>query len=489
MNGTLSSLLSRSNGLITSFVIGFLFSFSGNSHLVVSCHANGSDQGKTFLLLDSRIVEQTDNARLSVGTVTKHRATPLFSEDKPWEVRFDNLYANIIYDEEEKIFKCWYSPFIQDAENKPPMEKWDEVSYGRELNKLKGDAKRKMGICYATSQDGIRWKKPNLDLVEFKGSKANNLVFLDPHGAGIFKDSVESDESRQYKMITGAQPHGSLSCAFSADGLHWSPLQQIARVRGDTPNNAFWNPRQKHYVAISREISNGNRTVVRMQSDDFINWSEPTEVLRGPKTAQTYAMPVMYRHGIFLGFIAVFNTLTDRVTTELAWSPDTVKWHRIDEGNPLIPLAPRRGDYDWGYAYAASAPIIIPNGEIRIYYGASNGKHTSWRDGFLALATLRPDGWAGYEPIDPSVAATLKTSALIASGNALHVTADVSEGDVSAKVIGENKEVLAVSLPLSGRVTNHPVKWSGNFDFSLFKGKTIKLEFTIQRGRLYSFSF
>ena len=29
--------------------------------------------------------------------------------------------------------------------------------------------------------------------------------------------------------------------------------------------------------------------------------------------------------------------------------------------------------------------------EIRLYYGASNGTHNGWRDGFLALATLRPD--------------------------------------------------------------------------------------------------
>lgn len=48
-----------------------------------------------YLLLDSRIIEQTDNARLAVGTVKKHPANPLFREDKPWEVRFDLEKATV----------------------------------------------------------------------------------------------------------------------------------------------------------------------------------------------------------------------------------------------------------------------------------------------------------------------------------------------------------------------------------------------------------
>ena len=53
-----------------------------------------------YLLLDSRVTDRVDNARLTVGTVQKHPANPLFREDKPWEPRFDNLYANILYDED-----------------------------------------------------------------------------------------------------------------------------------------------------------------------------------------------------------------------------------------------------------------------------------------------------------------------------------------------------------------------------------------------------
>jgi len=66
------------------------------------------------LLLDTRIVEDARNAELTLGTVEKHAANPLFGEDKPWEKRFDNVYANVLYDDEEEIYKCWYSPFVVD---------------------------------------------------------------------------------------------------------------------------------------------------------------------------------------------------------------------------------------------------------------------------------------------------------------------------------------------------------------------------------------
>jgi hypothetical protein len=76
------------------------------------------------LVLDDRIIAAADNAGLSLGTVVKHPDT-LFSEDKPWEPRFDNVYPNVIYDADEKLYKCWYSPFIIDpsATNTPRSER------------------------------------------------------------------------------------------------------------------------------------------------------------------------------------------------------------------------------------------------------------------------------------------------------------------------------------------------------------------------------
>ena len=64
--------------------------------------ASSSLARERYLLLDDRIVEKAENAKLTVGTVEKHKANPLFTEDKPWEKRYDNLYGNVIFDKEEE---------------------------------------------------------------------------------------------------------------------------------------------------------------------------------------------------------------------------------------------------------------------------------------------------------------------------------------------------------------------------------------------------
>ena len=125
---------------------------------------------RRYLLLDTRIVESAQNAELTLGTVKKYSGNPLFGEDKPWEKRFDNLYANIIYDEEEHIYKCWYSPFIVSHSSMGmTIQQRKEVPYTKHA--------QEMAICYATSKDGITWDKPELGLVAYEGSKANNILW------------------------------------------------------------------------------------------------------------------------------------------------------------------------------------------------------------------------------------------------------------------------------------------------------------------------
>ena len=123
------------------------------------------------LLLDSRIVENTHNAVLALGIVNKSSGNPLFGEDQPWEMRFDNLYANVIYDDEEQLYKCWYSPFVVD-----PSSKGMSARERKDLE-YRAPRNREMAICYATSDDGIAWVEPELGLVEYAGSKANNILW------------------------------------------------------------------------------------------------------------------------------------------------------------------------------------------------------------------------------------------------------------------------------------------------------------------------
>jgi len=437
-----------------------------------------------FLLLDARIIETTENARLVLGKPAKSPHNPLMREDKPWEQRFDNLYANVIYDEEAQLYKCWYSPFIVDYSA-------EGMTLDQRRNKpYRPPRGREMAVCYATSRDGIHWQKPELGLVEFQGSKQNNIVWRGPHGTGIFRDAHDVDPARRYKALFKS---GGMCVAFSADGIHWGraiACPQIA-VAGDTHNNALWAPTLGRYVGITRTWGREKgRQVARTESRDFLQWTKAAVVLEGlDRNFQTYAMPVFFHGGVYLGLVAIHDQRADRVWTELTWSPDTVEWHRICPGTPLIANAREELACDWGCVYAAAYPIFQQD-RILIYYGGSDGRHTSWRQGYLCLATLRPDGFAGYAPAQPGRATRITTAALVCMGEVLRVSADVLPGgSLKVLLLDRQKQRLAESEPIGTTVSDAPIRWKDGLSLRELQGQEIRLQFKWHDAVVYSFSF
>ena len=437
-------------------------------------------------------MEDAQNSELTLGVVRKHSGNPLFGEDKPWEMRFDNLYANIVYDDEEHLYKCWYSPFIVDNSSRGMSSQQREaVKYGAPRN-------REMAICYATSRDGLTWVKPELGLVEYDGSKANNILWrgggdtralrAGPHGSGILKDLQDPDPTRRYKALLKSE---ILSVAFSADGIHWEPAIACpeANSAGDTHNNAFWAPTLGKYVGITRQWGKPfGRQVAWTSSTDFLNWDKTQIVLEGlDERHQTYAMPVCFHGGVYLGLVAIHDQDSDRVWAELTWSPDTNTWHRVVPGTPLIPNGDD-GEYDWGCVYPAACPVFLED-EIRLYYGGSDGLHTSWRNGFFCLATLRPDGFAGYRATDAAEPATVTTTPIFDGKAPLRVSADIADGgSLVVRVLGEEKQVLAESQSLAGTVSDADVRWLDDSAPDAIRSGRARLQFAFQEATVFSFS-
>ena len=445
-----------------------------------------------YLLFDSRILKDTHNAELVLGVPKKHPQNPLFGEDHPWEMRFDNLYPNVIFDEEERLYKVWYSPFIVDQSSKGmSIEKWAEKTYRAPYD-------REMGICYALSEDGLHWTKPALSRVDYRGGKSNNILWrgsdgsrakrAGPHGAGIFKDLRDPDPRRRYKAILKSE---ILSVAFSGDGIHWSSSLSCpeANSAGDTHNNAFWAPTLGKYVGITRQWSQSfQRQVARTSSDDFVKWEETKVILEGlDDNLQTYAMPVFYYHGIYVGLLAIHDQASDRVWTELTCSPDTEEWHRVCPGTPFIPNSDMEGDYDWGCVYPSASPIF-KNDEIQLFYGGNDGLHTSWRNGFFCLATLRPDGFAGYCQTNRSEEATITTNPVFDVGRPLQVSADIHEkGELLVRALDNSMQVVAESSPISETVTDAEVLWGSDPNLDSSSVKRMSLQFVLRGATVYSF--
>jgi len=445
------------------------------SHRFRSMSANLTDgmERAKYLLLDSRIVENVAGAELVVGKVVKHKSNPLMVMDKPWEVTVNNLYPNVLYDERREFFRCWY------------------LVYG---------SGRYGGLCYAESRDGIVWEKPKLGLIDFKSSKDNNLIRRErSHGVGVFLDHHETDPARRYKMffnIIGPDGnHGPMGVCFSRDGTHWtnrSPCPEI-KARGDTHNNALWAPTLGTYVGITRTIRRKNgkpiRQVARTSSKDFLKWTECKVILEGLEDhLQVYSMPVFYYGGVYLGLPAILNAKTRRVQTELAWSPDTVKWHRLCQGTPLIPNSPTKEGYDWGMVFAAAYPVFQKN-DILLFYAGGKLPHRGKYDAGLCLAMLRPDGFAGYESRGGSVIGLVTTKLISCSGPCLRITADAEGGRVRVNVLDARDQVVEQSEPIAANVTDAEVKWSGEPNLSEYLDRRIRLRFELRNATIYAFSF
>ena len=292
-----------------------------------------------YLVLDSRIIESTKNAKLTLGQITKHESNPLFVEDQPWEPRFDNMYPNVIYDNEENLYKCWYCPFIVDQRTTETHSDRRKPSLTPYMNAR--PAGREEAMLYATSKDGLNWVKPELGLVDFKGSSKNNIVCRGLSGAGVIKDELEKLPGRRYKAFYCS--NSGYKMRYSSDGLNWGDEVALPGVgESDCHANMIWSPELKKYVGILRHYDpipvTGNRKIARTESVDSVTWTKSETIIEGTPQNQLHDMVIFRDGGVYLGLLGCMNYPSKetrngvRQHIELAWSPDSYKWHRINPG-------------------------------------------------------------------------------------------------------------------------------------------------------------
>ena len=449
-----------------------------------------------YLVLDSRIIESTKNAKLTIGEVRKEKSNPLFVEDRTWEPRYDNMYPNVIYDEEENLYKCWYCPFIVDqrtTETNPDRRKPSLTPYMSAR-----PAGREEAMLYATSADGINWTKPNLGIVNFNGNSNNNIVSRGLSGAGVIKDELEKLPGRRYKAFYCS--NSGYKMRYSSDGLNWGDEVALPGVgESDCHANMIWSPELKKYVGILRHYDpipvTGNRKIARTESVDSVTWTKSETIIEGTPQDQLHDMVIFRDGGVYLGLLGCMNYPSKetrngvRQHIELAWSPDSYKWHRINPGTPFISNSKSNNNeygkmpYDWGCVFP-SAPVFVDD-EVRIYYGASDWYFFDWRKGGLALATLDKNRWAGYEAVDDDSKAIVTTTPLKLDNN-IHITADVGKGGlIVVNVLDQKGEILVSSQGIKNSCTEFKLNFGPQYNN--IKGSKRRIQFIINRAKIYSF--
>ena len=124
--------------------------------------------------------------------------------DRPWEDFRLTSYFRVVQDGD--LCRMYYSCFSKDQWHTP--EAWDEHAY----------------LCYAQSRDGIRWEKPSLGIVEFEGSRENNIILR-----SIVDGTVFLDPRRRPRSGTSSSPRSALTAAGS--GCRGRPTGSTSRCR------------------------------------------------------------------------------------------------------------------------------------------------------------------------------------------------------------------------------------------------------------------
>ena len=236
------------------------------------------------LFVDSTIVEE-----LSGGAQLRlHRPVPreiALEHDLPWEGT-GCIYHCVFLDGD--LFRMYYRGY--------------NVNPSYESSKS-GQVTHKLGL-YAESHDGIHWRKPELGLYQFNGSKANNIVLangdldgvtIDPSEMAIFKDeNPAAPPDARYKalVLTRHAEHNTrgLIALKSADGLRWTPLVKhpvITDGAFDSQNLAFWDAEHSVYRAYWRYFDRGTpdqpyvgiRSIRTATSKDFIRWNNQRDLV------------------------------------------------------------------------------------------------------------------------------------------------------------------------------------------------------------------
>lgn len=464
------------------------------------------------LFVDDYLIDETSAVTRNLNQPIKYTGNPVMIPLYPWEGSLW-LYGDVVRDPDGG-WKMWYTG--PGAGGLPSMSGPDpmdtaEAGYGTLAGGFDLDNLHYV-MCYATSKDGIFWERPNVGLVEYNGSKDNNVVLDDACPGNIIIDERDPDPDRRYKALffqieTDVSLLGAgVSVAFSPDGLRWTKHDgnPIIQRSSDFHTLFGWDDLHETYVAYCRPTTQeGNKTrrIGRATSDDFVNWTEIEEVLvpddDDPPATELYGMPVFKYEDMYLGQLQVLHPPPEEPQTrnantlavQLTSSRDGISWERVADRKEFIPNGPP-GSTDQGEVSTAGRPTVIGD-ELWFYYSATAEDHSViGSSGPICLAKLRQDGFVSVDAGDES--GTLITKPFRCEGGRLSINTAAKGGMVGIAVVDESgtqfqgysRQECAL---FDGDSVRHTMTWREKGSLEELKGRDIRLKFYIRNASLFSF--
>ena len=467
--------------------------------------------GQKQLFIDDLVIDEAVGVRRNLNQPDKYVGNPVMIPLYPWEGRLE-LFGTVRRDPDGG-FRMWYQGMGGMGVARMGLD-----LAGTHLEDLNFDLRNlHYSICYATSHDGIHWVRPNLGLVEHNGTTDNNIVISNAAFANVIEDTRDPDPNRRYKSLffedqdweALGSPHidQGVSVAYSPDGLHWTkhPDNPVITRSSDSHTLLGWDDLHGCYVAYARPtMREGNitRRIGRCVSDDFVNWSDPEDVLvpdeHDPPAMEFYGMPVCRYEGHYLGLPYVFHARPEEplqrnfgtIDVQLASSRDGVSWERAGDRKPFIPNGPP-GSIDAGEIFVARGPVAVDD-ELWFYYSPGAMEHgVTGRSGPICLAKLRRDGFVSVDAGDETGALVTKT--FRCAGGPLTINAAARGGLVGVAVLDEDgiqhrgysRHECAL---FDGDSTSHRVTWRDKRSLDELQGRNIRLKFYLRNAKLFAFA-
>ena len=451
------------------------------------------DLTKAQLFIDDTLIDRHARVQRKVHQARKH-AEPVLVPEHEWEGACPVLYGTVLW--HEGRFRMWYRSF---KEYKPPVN-----------------------ICYAESDDGVRWTKPELGLIDFDGSKANNICLQPAPDCGLDDiaviDDAEDDEwpLKAIYWESESKDTRGMRAARSKDGLQWDVLPgYVLPAWGDRFNAMAYRHNGK-FVLYGRQPGDSqkfgqDRTVSRTESDDLIHWSDPVLVnvpdLWDTPQMRIYSQSVFEYESMLLGFLERMQMSPDLLDPELIHSHDGIKWERQLDRPAFIERGPL-GGWDGNWVSLPTGPPILHGKRLYFHYSGRSGCHATAYPlvGAFGLATLRRDGfvsigsnWSG---------GWLQTKPIVWRGGDLLVNADTRfddrghpgycHGEVTVEIRDEAEEVIEgyaldnctpmkQNTEQSGKDCCLPIRWRDDRSLGALDGRTIRIRFHLREAQLYAF--
>jgi hypothetical protein len=454
------------------------------------------------LFVDDFLIEQTTLKR-TLHAAEYHPACPVLVADKPsdregnWK-DYIGPHAmpfsdGVWFDPKDGLFKMWYM------------------------------AGALYATSFATSQDGIRWEKPELDVrpgtnIVHPGNRDSSIVWL---------DQEDRDPQRRFKMFRFQKtPRRGLVIQCSPDGIHWGKELRWAGPCNDR-STVFYNPFRKVWayslksVGPVRGVSQEERIRRYWEQADLFSspmwktmdqpvlwattdrldpqWPEPD--IGPPKI---YNLDAVGYESVLIGAFSILQTnyggkepdRPKRNQVFLGFSRDGFHWDRPLR-KPFIGLSENRGDWNWGNVQSAGGVCLIVGDKLYFYVsgraGAARlGREKAHReaDAGTGLAVLRRDGFAAMEA--GATEETLTTRPVRFQGNYLFVNADTGRGELRVEVLDQaGRTVTPFTVancdPVRTDRTLQKVQWKGAENLAPMAGKPARFRFHVRNGRLFSF--